>query len=236
VNRGVLIHSFHERESTFVPMCPELFLHSWINLPDNLLSAKLRRLLGQILDLRGCFTRKKIENLHSDWEQLIRLARPERYTRMPLCDVYRIRSSANNAPDRVHQLVFCPVDAAAELKLISYEKNTVIDVQINTIISPTYDYNPGWDRLIFYEARGSNKKNRLPSTLPVFIQNIFNNTSTILSLDVVQVVNHCRDFLRHKCRFTRNKLFSAKKATFFSSKPPNFVLIFIIKRHISDSC
>jgi hypothetical protein len=89
VNRGVLMNSFDdEGSSKFVPMCPELFLHAWTQSSRRSnVSLNLRCLLRQILELRGKFTRKKFENLHCSWEQLIRLARPA--ARRVLCEAHR---------------------------------------------------------------------------------------------------------------------------------------------------
>jgi hypothetical protein len=206
VNRGVLLHSLNQPQSSiFVPMCPELFLHAWIlSSPESNISLSIQRLLGQILELRGKFSRKRFENLHCSWEQLIRLARPaDRFKQIPLRNVYCVKSADNNSVARAS----CPVDASAGLKVLRYEKDDIVIVELNSILSPTDEHNAGWDRLIFYEAFPSNKRNnrgRKRFALPVFIQNKFSaeGATTKLTLNTMNAsVNDCKTFLTQKCRF-----------------------------------
>jgi hypothetical protein len=187
VNRGVLLNSFDQYANRFVPVCPELFLHAWVNSP-RVISDNIRHLLGQILDLRGHFTRKRFENVHCDWEQLIRHCRPMEYAAMPLHEVYGIHITENvHNVNCLENSVLCPVDARTPLSPIRYRKNAEVAVSLNTIFSPIDDYNPGWDRLIFYEAFPHGRPSRNKYTLPVFIQNKFSTdkASTKLSLAVV---------------------------------------------------
>lgn len=239
VNRGVLLNSLDgEGLSEFVPMCPELFLHAWSQSVH--VSLDMRRLLRQILDLRGKFTRKRFENLHCSWEQLIRLARPaDRYRRIPLRDVYCVKQTDYNDEKRASEnAVSCPVDASTKLSLIPYEKDANVKVELNSILSPTDDYNVGWDRLIFYEAFPG-KAIRKKFILPVFIQNKFSaaGASTRLTLATVNdSVDSCKKFLATKCSFEKCTLIPEKTKWFsLGSTSYQFVLVFIVKQEAHEN-
>mmetsp|Transcript_19081 Transcript_19081/g.27479 ORF Transcript_19081/g.27479 Transcript_19081/m.27479 type:complete len:641 (+) Transcript_19081:87-2009(+) len=235
VNRGVLLNSLDgEGPHKFVPMCPELFLHAWAQSKH--VNRDLGRLLRQILDLRGKFTRKRFKNLHCSWEQLIRLARPDKdYEQIPLRDVYCVAQRDYNNMERASEsAVSCPVDASAELTLQQYHKGGMVNAQPNFILSPTDDYNTGWDQLIFYDAFPSGKPKRRKFILPVFIQNKFSaeGASAKLTIDTVNTsVQHCKNFVQHQCTFTGCNPVLKKTAWYRSGRTSyEFVLIFVVKQ------
>jgi len=239
VNRGILLNSLGDEDinsSKFIPMCPELFLHAWTHSTyHSSLSTKMRLLLRQILKLRGHFTRIKFENLHCYWEQLIRMVRPDQYKNIALRDVYCIKSRVYNDPMRASEnAASCPVNACEELVLNEYKKGDVVEVQLNTILSPSDDRNAGWDRLIFYEAFPSGQAKRNRFTLPVFIQNKYSSDGATTKLTIDQVnkaTAHCQRFLEEKCKFKNCALIPKKTKWYrFGSSQKQFVLIFIVKQ------
>ena len=239
VNRGVLLNSLDsEGPSKFVPMCPELFLHAWSQ--SVLVSLDMRCLLRQILDLRGKFIRKRFENLHCCWEQLIRLVRPANcYQRILLRDVYCVKQTDYNHKKQASEnAVSCLVDASTKLSMIPYEKDANLKVELNSILYPTDDYNVGWDRLIFYEAFPC-KAIRKKFTLPVFFQNKFSaaGASTRLTLATVNdSVVVCKKFLTSKCSFEKCTLIPEKTKWFsFGSASYQFVLVFIVKQEVNET-
>ena len=234
VNRGVLLNSLDgEGPSKFVPMCPELLLHAWSQ--SILVSLDMRRLLRQTLDLRGKFTPKRFEKLHCSWEQLIRLAQlADRYQLIPLRDVvYCVKDTDYNHEKRASQnAVSYLVDASTKLSLIPHEKDANVKVELNSILSPTDDYNVGWDRLIFYEAfpcKAIAKK----FALPVFIQNKFSAAGASTVNDSVVA---CKKFLTTKCSFEKCILIPEKTKWFrLGSTSYQFVLVFIVKQEANEN-
>jgi len=174
--------------------------------------------------------------LHCSWEQLIRHARPDKdYQQIPLREVYCVALRAFNNMERASEnVVSCPVDASAELTLQQYHKGGMVNAQPNFILSPTDDYNTGWDQLIFYDAFPSGKPKRRKFILPVFIQNKFSaeGASTKLTLETVNTtVQRCKKFVQEQCIFTGCYPIPKKTAWYrFGKTGYEFVVIFVVKQ------
>jgi hypothetical protein len=247
VSRGIFLNSFEENTScldTYVPMCPELFLHSWVHQSGHL---KMSGLLHQLLEFRDSVSYPAFESFHGLWEEMIRFARSDlKYKSMPLREVYRIDLAVPKVEDKVkhnpkctENATKCPVDAQSELSVISYAEETQVNVTLNTILEPQSSTNAGWDRLIFYEAfptggHTTEQQQQQRFVLPVFIQNKWskNNSSTTLGLLAVQtVVGHCRAFLETNCQYQDCQLIPPQSQDFpFGYSQSPFVVLSIARQ------
>jgi hypothetical protein len=194
--------------------------------------------------LRNGFTRLQFENLHSSWEQLMRHVRPnEKYSRIPLAELYRIdlEYNANNrrGTGRKHGTILSTVvDGSSLLTLVPYTKGDTISLdEPNIIFYPEDAQNPGWDRLLILEAFPSHDDSKANDSasrylLPLFIQNKFSKTdaTTKLSAQTVAAANkHCELFLRDSVRLGEGfKWLSDKVAD-------NFVLLIVGKCDKNDN-
>lgn len=208
VSKGAFIDSLTGMNVAYIPWCPELFLHSYI---DNCLNVNenVKTYLSKLLNMHQRFQRKEFETLHTYWEIMMRFVRTDKYSKMSLGEVYHFPPQRSDSDNKIIDDSFYRgyiVDAKSDLTLLPYDDGATLSVTLNTIIKPKSETNAGWDRLIFYECfpNFSKKKTKKRYVLPVFIQNKFSKEDATTKLDIGTVnesFNHCNDFLSTFCDF-----------------------------------
>lgn len=241
VKRGLLIKSFDDSQSQFIPTCPQVFLYLWTTAyrktkPD------FYRFIHSILGMRTNFYENSFEITHALWEHIIRDVRPQdRFEKIPLNEVYRINQKYN--PNYTNSLISCPVNAQSKLTTIPFpDKNNskqILSVQSNIIIKPQCEIGQGWDRLIFYECfpnnpNNNNNNNNNKFILPVFIENRFLKEESEKKLTkgiVKKSVEKCKQFLEESCEFSSEfPLIPLKTDSQYGDLEHQFVLIFIVQQ------
>ena len=241
VMNGILVDSFDDNDSEFVPTVPELFLHKWIQKRGpNCLGNEPRNLLNQILRLRSSFTALKYEILHSSWEMLMRHIRQcdKFYERIPLNVLYQHELRSNSTP-----AASCHVNGSSILREILYKDTTIISISPNEIYNPSNVQNPGWNRMVVMEVFPLKSKNKRDYLLPVFIQTVFcadSSTSNLSKEKILEDLEICHNFFKKYVKIDNAKFrFISSKRKWFTSKPKpvesDFILLYVGIQKTNDN-
>jgi hypothetical protein len=118
---------------------------------------------------------------------------------------------------------------------IQFDDSARIKIEANVIYYPQSVDNPGWDRILTFEAFPHTGKNSIRRSrkfiIPVFIQNKFCGDDaeiTIAVSDVTQSYRHCMRFLEERVGLADGFHFWSKKILGFltNQDPPGKILFF----------
>ncbi len=212
VERGMLIDSFGELTTDFIPKLPISYLYWWCSNGGNQSEedgsqamAKAKIYLRKILDAQMGFTRKRWEVFQCNWHSLMFEIRShtEPRLRLPIYGMYQLES--HHLPNHCSKTFFLDIDENVVLNHRKYCKNTKLELVPHVAYHPEDDYQPGWDALLSLllspqlEPKSNNKK----YLLPVFEQHKFSEqgASTILSRAVIMnSYQNCRNFFLNQMK------------------------------------
>jgi hypothetical protein len=237
VNRGLLLSSLNDSTTMITPSLPEIFLYWWCVDEEMAGYDEARKYLLHVLEHRRGFSRKKWESLHSNWQCLMRIVRPNSFHRVPFYQLYHL--DEQSMENKSHS-VFVHVDGKTKLENRNYVRNTIITVKANTIYRPDSETQPGWDTLIIFETfpQFRRSKPNVIYLLAVFEQNKYSkDNATNLSLKVIEnAVDNCGKVF-HKflslppnCQWLPEKWKRSRNFPFYKNSPlDSFVVSFIAK-------
>lgn len=216
VERGMLIDSFDDCTTDFIPTLPIAYLYWWCNNGDkqseergSQAMAKAKQYLRNILDAQMGFTccSKRRQVFQCNWHSLMFEIRShtEPGLRLPIYGIYQLESS--DLPKHCSNTFFLDIEANVVLNHRRNDcniKNTKLELAPHVAYyhSKEENYQLGWDALFSFllspqlgEPKSNN--NHKKYLLPVFeLHKVSEQDAlTILSRDVIMnACQHCRNF------------------------------------------
>lgn len=227
IGMGYLVGSLTET-ARFLPRSPRLFLYKLIQTEEKV-SSVIRNQLCRILQLQNTLNNQ--DEVHRNWEILIRYFRTENHARIPFQNLYQLNSRETDS----ESILNVKINGRELLTSVPYEQNSFIKLCANNLYYPSCketEVPHGWNQMITLEAfpQGYHQTTKR-FILPIFI---FDSNQPSHVMDVNEAHYRCQHVLsKFMTRLQGGWHFLPKRSSWplFKSKirryEHNFILLYV---------